>query len=330
MLHFRFRAVVVVLWSLLALGLAGCGSGGGEDDSTGSSNPPPTGGTPSSGGNPPPSNQAPTASNVNVSTSADTEVSGTLSGSDPDAGDALTFSVESDPSNGSVTALNENTGAFTYTPNAGFSGTDSFTFRVTDSSNASATATVTIDVAPPGTNSVPTARADAATTNQGESILIDVLSNDLDLVDQPVTVSVVGTADHGTVVVQADNRIEYTPSIPNSTYLGPDSFIYEVRDATGDVAMASVSVTVECPGASCNRTFEASWTLVNDADVTGYCLYHDTDSGPPYADRVCIGNVNSYDWPLDVASGTDYFAVTTTYSNGDESDYSQEVSVSSF
>jgi len=91
-------------------------------------------------------NTAPVASNGSVSTNAGTAVSGKLNAADTD-GDALTFSVVTAPSHGSVTLTNASTGTFTYTPVSGFSGSDGFTFKATDSAgNVSNTATETVTV----------------------------------------------------------------------------------------------------------------------------------------------------------------------------------------
>ncbi|HSN18347.1 MAG TPA: pre-peptidase C-terminal domain-containing protein [Gammaproteobacteria bacterium] len=95
-------------------------------------------------------NATPTASSGSVSTSAGTAVSGTLSASDTD-GDTLTFAVVSVPANGTVSITNAATGAFTYTPASGFSGSDSFTFHATDSAgNVSNTATESVTVSSSG------------------------------------------------------------------------------------------------------------------------------------------------------------------------------------
>ena len=59
-------------------------------------------------------------------------------------GDTLTVSVVANPANGSV-SLNPD-GSFTYTPNAGFAGKDSFTYVTNDATIDSRTATVNIDV----------------------------------------------------------------------------------------------------------------------------------------------------------------------------------------
>ncbi|MBC7504930.1 MAG: tandem-95 repeat protein, partial [Sandarakinorhabdus sp.] len=63
--------------------------------------------------------------------------------SDPE-GASLTAQIVAGPSNGQLT-LNAN-GSFTYAPNAGFAGTDSFTYRAQDGSAAPGVATVTLTV----------------------------------------------------------------------------------------------------------------------------------------------------------------------------------------
>lgn len=66
-------------------------------------------------------------------------------GAEHDAGATVTFSLESGAANGSVTVNAD--GTYSYQANAGYSGADSFTFKVTDTaSGLSSTATVTLDV----------------------------------------------------------------------------------------------------------------------------------------------------------------------------------------
>jgi hypothetical protein len=97
-------------------------------------------------------NRAPLAGNVDMSGAQDVEFYLPLSGLDPD-GDAVVFSVASNPTHGTLTGLY--TGAvtwgqtpITYMPAAGFHGTDSFFYRVTDSHGASDVAKVTVTVTP--------------------------------------------------------------------------------------------------------------------------------------------------------------------------------------
>jgi len=97
---------------------------------------------------PPPSNNPPTANPQSVTTPYETSKSITLSGSDPD-GDSLSYSIVSQPSHGSLSGSGKNR---TYNPGNGYSGSDSFVFRVNDGKGATDDATISITVqagAPP-------------------------------------------------------------------------------------------------------------------------------------------------------------------------------------
>jgi len=87
-------------------------------------------------------NHAPTATGAAIPVAFNQSTNITLAGTDPE-GDALTFSLVSGPTNGTLTGSNASR---TYTPNAGFIGTDSFTFRAFDGALYSAPATITLVV----------------------------------------------------------------------------------------------------------------------------------------------------------------------------------------
>lgn len=92
-----------------------------------------------------PANFPPLAYRQYLSTAASTPKSGTLSGTDPE-GNAVTYTIAQQPSHGIVT-LNANTGAFTYTGNPGYSGSDLFTFTANDGAATSDPAEVQITIA---------------------------------------------------------------------------------------------------------------------------------------------------------------------------------------
>src|SRR5207237_2991363 len=54
-------------------------------------------------------------------------------------------------------------------------------------------------------------------------------------------VSSVGTASHGTVSINANGTLDYTPG---TDFHGTDSFSYTVTTAAGDTETATVTVTV--------------------------------------------------------------------------------------
>ena len=69
---------------------------------------------------------------------------GVLSGASAPAGDAVSASVVSAAAHGLLTINGD--GSFSYTPDAGYAGGDSFSYGAADSAGDSATATVTLTV----------------------------------------------------------------------------------------------------------------------------------------------------------------------------------------
>jgi len=88
-------------------------------------------------------NLVPVATAQSLSTIENTDLNITLTGTDENEGDTLTYSVLSTPSNGSLSGTAPN---LVYTPNTDFNGTDSFTFKVNDAVSDSATKTISITV----------------------------------------------------------------------------------------------------------------------------------------------------------------------------------------
>jgi hypothetical protein len=102
-----------------------------------------------------PVDRPPTATAVAVTTTVDTATAVTLGGTDPETCE-LGFSVVGPAAHGTVSAVTDqactpgspdrDTATVTYLPDAGFTGTDSFTYQVSDgTSTATATATATVN-----------------------------------------------------------------------------------------------------------------------------------------------------------------------------------------
>src|SRR5205085_430268 len=129
----------------------------------------------------------------------------------------------------------------TYTPNADYNGSDSFTYTVT-SGGVTETATVSVTV---------TAVADIVTDNvsvnedSGANVL-DLLGNDsFEALNPVITVTTQGA--HGAVAIvdgpDADGVMDYVTYTPASNYNGADSFTYTVTSG-GVTETATVNVTV--------------------------------------------------------------------------------------
>jgi hypothetical protein len=122
--------------------------------------------------------------------------------SDPD-GDPLTAVPVGDVSHGTLDLHAD--GSFTYTPNAGYSGPDSFTYRANDGAANSNPATVNIAV-----NVVyylPLVVRAAYTTDEGAPLTVDaqdVLGNDGDADGNTLTAILIGGASHGALAPNID------------------------------------------------------------------------------------------------------------------------------
>jgi Ca2+-binding RTX toxin-like protein len=156
---------------------------------------------------------------------------------DTDAAD-LVFTVDTDSvTNG--TLVDNGDGTVTYTSDAGQSEPDSFTFTVSDGVNGDPSeGTVTITVV----NTAPEAVDDTAEGPAGQPVNIDVLANDTDADGHDLTLVSVTAGTNGTVEIEDDNTITYTPT---SGWTGEDTFTYTATDGFGEEVTATVTVTIE-------------------------------------------------------------------------------------
>ena len=133
----------------------------------------------------------------------------------------LSFTGYTNPSNGSISV--SGTG-FNYTPNAGYIGSDSFTYRLIDELNLiSNLATVFLSVT--STNTPPTAYSWSFTINEDTTLSGALIGTDPQgstlsyIIDTPPT--------QGTLVVSGTWTFTYTPV---ANYFWSDSFIFHVSD----------------------------------------------------------------------------------------------------
>ncbi|HET9031658.1 MAG TPA: Ig-like domain-containing protein [Dokdonella sp.] len=160
--------------------------------------------------------------------------------SDPD-NDPLTITAVSSPAHGTAEI---SAGGISYTPMAGYSGADSFTYTISDGRGGTATASVSVTVNPAAeSNRPPIAVNDDDNVLKGYDNDIDVLANDSDPDGDPLTVISVEHTGPGlaTITINADNTIHYQ-SIHG--FSGYDSFRYTISDGRGGTSTAAVSVLV--------------------------------------------------------------------------------------
>jgi LPXTG-motif cell wall-anchored protein len=182
-------------------------------------------------------NRRPDAVNDSRTTPEDTPVTIDVRGNDTDPdGDALTIDSFSQPKHGTVTRVG---GRLVFTPDADWNGTTSFTYVVCDADGRCDDARVTVTVDP--VDDAPVANDDAIEVRDGKPVDIPVIDNDDEVDGEPVTVTIVDQPEHGTVTVEADGTVVYTP---DEGYDGPDEFTYELCDPDGDCSEATVTVDV--------------------------------------------------------------------------------------
>lgn len=188
-----------------------------------------------------PGNLPPQANPDSASTSVGTPVAIDVLANDSDPeGGALTLVSVTTPANGSASFSGN--GPVTYTPNPGFTGTDTFQYTVRDPQGNTATAVVTVTVSEGPPNRPPVALPDSSSVLKRFSVDIPVLANDSDPDGDPLTVTrIFNTSNWADISINADGSIRYAHRPGTNGY---DTFEYEVSDGRGGFARAQVTVLV--------------------------------------------------------------------------------------
>lgn len=194
--------------------------------------------------------------------------------SDPD-GDPLTVISASVPASQGTVAVVGNQVEFNPAPD--FNGTATITYTVSDGNGLTDTGSLEVTVTPDG--DAPVTVDDAATTDEDTSVTIDPLGNDSDPDGDPLSFAETPVADNGTVNVNPDGTIEYTP---NPDFNGTDTITYMATDPDGNETPGTITVTVnpvnDAPVAvddSATTPFDTAVVvpvLANDTDVDGDAL----------------------------------------------------------
>jgi hypothetical protein len=185
-------------------------------------------------------NLVPSAVDDNAITTVNTSVTVNVLANDTNLDDGFGgLTIYRAPAFGSV-VVNANR-TITYTPSYMFVGTETFQYMVEDVDGDYSVATVTVTVTD-RPDYQPVANDDYRGATYNEPRIVDVLINDTGLEDAPITVAVTSNPAYGTVAVNADNTVTYTP---NGSYIGMVEFGYAVTDADGDSDDATVHINVK-------------------------------------------------------------------------------------
>ncbi|MBF0627161.1 MAG: SUMF1/EgtB/PvdO family nonheme iron enzyme [Magnetococcales bacterium] len=186
-------------------------------------------------------NDAPVAVDDALTVTGTQATSNSLTATDPD-GDALTYRIVTNGTQGRAVITNRQTGAFTYTPNPDATGSDSFTFRVYDGRVYSNTATVSVTLVP-NTNTAPASSDGELNVRSGAEETYGLLTA-TDAEGDALTYRIDTPPTLGTVTITnpATGEYTYTPSAEATT--GTDTFTFLVNDGQADSNAATVTVTI--------------------------------------------------------------------------------------
>ena len=235
-----------------------------------------------------PVNDAPEATGGTIATAEDRIVSGRVIASDVD-GDTLAYRIATGAANGRVVVTAD--GSWAYTPDADFSGTDSFAVRVTDPSGASAVATYVVVVAElPDAPESTTSPADAAgriSEAAGAAATGRLTASDPDP-GAVLTWSGSGAGTYGTFAVSPDGRWTYVAG-PEVERLAEgqrvtETFTATVTDDTGRTDTQTVKITIDGAGdapvvTSSSEDARATLAEATGAAASGQLTASDADAG---------------------------------------------------
>jgi hypothetical protein len=144
-------------------------------------------------------------------------------------------------------------GSFTYTPEAGFSGTDTFTYNLYNAQHPSSSdvATVTITVIPP--DPVPVADDDLYSTDKGVQLTVNAASGLLANDSDATSVALDSNVDEGILSLSTDGSFVYTPAAnPTVTQV---TFTYTATGPGGTSSPATVTIRVVPPMAAADDSY---------------------------------------------------------------------------
>ena len=201
---------------------------------------------------------APTAQSASYSLALGGTLNKTLLATSGDCSNpAITYQVATGPAG--TLSIDAATGNFTYTANAGFSGTDSFTYTATTyGSMVSAPATITVDVE----EQAPVANNATINPDEGVAISGTLTATDANLPALALTYALGATSPtKGSVVLNDAITGSYTYT-PTAGQIGQDSFTFTASNGT--LTSAEATITIDIRG----KLHSGAFVISDDGDNT--------------------------------------------------------------
>lgn len=241
-----------------------------------------------------PINDAPIAIAKSYITPQATPFAIVLSGSDKESA-SLNYTVISEPANGSLSGVAPD---LTYSPAAGFSGNDSFTFRVNDGAADSGNATISITVTPVDqvVANVPPTFANSVMQVSGtedKAFRGQLSASDGNLGD---TLTFAKVSGPDWLVVSPSGKLGGTPLNED---VGANSFTLSVTDSANATAAATLLINVANTNDAPIFT-KTSFTYPSGAEQTPYTgqTLAGTATDPDKDDTLTYSKINGPNWLL--------------------------------
>ena len=217
-------------------------------------------------------------------------------------GGQLLITIPTGPTNGTAVVTDNpadpSQDFITYYPNADYSGSDSFTYTVTDPYGQTASATVSVTVS--AVNQPPVVSPANAATNMNTAVSVNVLASATDPDGDTLSITGVTNGQNGTVTYSGGS-VTYTPT---TSFTGSDFFTYSVSDGHGNTVVGTMNVTVYATG---------QWA----SSVVGFSTQGDTISGG--AASLALGAPDTFDsgdtstaWSPTLGGAFEYLSVGFT------------------
>ncbi|KSV62384.1 hypothetical protein N185_08205 [Sinorhizobium sp. GW3] len=262
--------------------------------------------------------QAPIAGTTTITVAANS--TGNVIAPNLSGGAAASLAIVSAPSHGTATVAGT---SFHYTPAAGFSGTDSFSYSATNATGTSAPATVTVTVSPPIFSFTPAPGSfPGATVAEPYDQTITAANG-----TGPYSYTVISSALPAGLTLAANGRLSGTPTVD-----GNFNFTIEATDANGATGSVtySLAVAVEAPSAGAVALTVAANSTANviSPSISGGAAASLAIASPPSRGNASVSGLQILYTPQPGYSSADSFTYTATNATGTSTPATVTVTIS--